>query len=59
MSHHGRNCFNSRSFFPGNFDSLAFGLAPALLLPLLFTNNRRTVNIININSRRNRDEDFR
>lgn len=58
MSHHGRHCCNSRSFFPGNFGGLGFGLAPALLLPFLFTNNRRNVNIININSRRERTDHF-
>lgn len=55
MSHRSR----SRSFRSGNFDGLFFGLAPALLLPFLFTNNRRNVNIININTRRKRtDNDF-
>lgn len=56
MSHHHRHCHKSRSFFPRRFDGLFFGLAPALFLPFLFTNNRRNVNIININTKRKSDD---
>lgn len=52
MSHHRRNSCNT-----WNNNNSLWGLAPALLLPFLFTNNRRNVNIININTRRNRTED--
>ncbi|MFL0248622.1 hypothetical protein [Candidatus Clostridium stratigraminis] len=53
MSHH-RGGFDNTLGIGNSF----LGLAPFLLLPFLFTNNRRNVNIININTRRRRPDDF-